>query len=64
MDGWAVLENLKGDPALAAVPVVMVTISDEREKGLSLGASDYLVKPVDRERLSGVLEMYRAQRTA
>ena len=64
MDGWTVLENLKGDPGLASVPVVMVTISDERDKGLALGASDYLVKPVDRERLAGVLETYRAQRTA
>jgi signal transduction histidine kinase/CheY-like chemotaxis protein len=64
MDGWAVLEALKSDPQLAAVPVIMVTIADERGKGLSLGAADYLVKPVDRDRLVSALAAYRPGRVA
>ena len=55
LDGWTVLAALKGDPTLADIPVVLVTILDERTRGLALGAADYLVKPVDRERLLGVL---------
>jgi CheY-like chemotaxis protein len=50
-----VLRGLKDDPALCDVPVVMVTMLDERTRGLQAGAADYLVKPVDRERLLGVL---------
>ena len=64
MDGWAVLQTLKADPELATMPVIMVTIADEREKGLALGAADYLVKPVDRERLVGALAAYRRDRVA
>jgi signal transduction histidine kinase/DNA-binding response OmpR family regulator len=55
LDGWTVLAALKGDPGLADIPVVFVTILDEKTRGYSLGASDYLVKPVDRERLAQVL---------
>ena len=58
-DGWDVLRLLKSDRRLADIPVVMLTIIDERNKGYSLGASDYIVKPVDRERLLSVLEKYR-----
>jgi hypothetical protein len=60
MDGWAVLAALKADPELAAVPVVMVTIVDtERERGFTLGAVDYLTKPVDWKRLLGVVRGLR-----
>jgi signal transduction histidine kinase/CheY-like chemotaxis protein len=55
LDGWTVLAALKGDPELADIPVIFVTILDERTKGYSLGAVDYLVKPIDRERLTQVL---------
>jgi signal transduction histidine kinase/ActR/RegA family two-component response regulator len=55
MDGWGVLAALRADPATAAVPVVVVSMLDERAKGLSLGASDYLVKPVSREQLWAAL---------
>ncbi len=58
MDGWEVLSALKADPSLAAIPVVMLTIVDEAEKGLSLGAVDYLSKPLDRGKLSRVLGKY------
>jgi CheY-like chemotaxis protein len=59
MDGWAVLAALKGDPAVADVPVVMLTIVDDRNLGYALGASEYLTKPIDRERLVAVLTKYR-----
>jgi CheY-like chemotaxis protein len=59
LDGWAVLAALKGDPAVADIPVVMLTIVDDRNLGYTLGASDYLTKPLDRERLEAVLRRYR-----
>ncbi len=55
LDGWTVLAAIKGDPELADIPVILTTIVDEKNRGYSLGATDYMVKPVDRERLSGVL---------
>ena len=55
IDGWTVLAAIKGDPDLADIPVVLITIVDEKQRGYTLGASDYLVKPVDRDRLAGVL---------
>jgi len=59
LDGWSVLKALKADPALSAIPVVMLTILDEVEKGLALGASDYLFKPIDRSRLAQALRRFR-----
>jgi PAS domain S-box-containing protein len=58
MDGWAVLKELKSDPALAGIPVIMATITEQRDLGIALGASEYLTKPIDRERLSAVLARY------
>ncbi|MHC5543649.1 response regulator, partial [Singulisphaera rosea] len=58
-DGWAVLSALKSDPELAEIPVVIVTMVDDKNLGYTLGASDYLTKPIDRERLSGILKRYR-----
>ena len=60
MDGWEVLRSLKDDPHLAAIPVVMCTIIDEQNLGFSLGASDYVMKPVDWERLKDVLARVQA----
>ena len=50
-DGWTVLSELKSDPETAKIPVVMVTVVDDKNLGYSLGASDYFTKPIDRERL-------------
>ena len=55
LDGWTVLAAIKGDPELADIPVILLSIVDEKNRGYSLGATDYMVKPVDRERLSAVL---------
>ena len=46
LDGWDVLARAKADPAIADIPIVVVSMLDERGKGFSLGAADYLVKPV------------------
>ncbi|MFC8682573.1 GAF domain-containing protein [Microbacterium ureisolvens] len=54
-DGWQVLERMRADAATAAVPVIVVSIVDERARGLALGASAYLVKPVHRDALVGAL---------
>ncbi|MBE7472532.1 MAG: hypothetical protein DPW09_07115 [Anaerolineae bacterium] len=59
MDGWAVLTALKADPDLADIPVVMLTMVDEKNLGYALGASDYLTKPIERNRLLTVLNKYR-----
>lgn len=59
MDGWSVLHALKQAPELDHIPVVMMTISDERQKGFALGASGYLTKPVDRVQLSELLVRFK-----
>jgi CheY-like chemotaxis protein len=61
MDGWAVLSALKADPELADIPVVMLSIVDERNLGFALGASEYMTKPIDRERLAAVLRKYASR---
>ena len=59
MDGWAVLSALKDDPALAEIPVVMLSVVDEKHLGFALGAAEYLTKPIERERLADVLRKYQ-----
>jgi signal transduction histidine kinase/ActR/RegA family two-component response regulator len=56
IDGWAVLQALKDDPDTRDIPVIVVSIVDERSRGIALGAADYLVKPVSRDALLGALE--------
>jgi signal transduction histidine kinase/CheY-like chemotaxis protein len=51
LDGWTVLAAIKGDPALASIPVVLMSIIEEKNRGYALGAADYLIKPVDRTKL-------------
>jgi PAS domain S-box-containing protein len=58
MDGWSVLSALKADSELADIPVIMFTVVDDKNRGYSLGASDYLTKPIDRDRLVRVLNQY------
>jgi CheY-like chemotaxis protein len=59
MDGWTVLSALMADPDLRDIPVIMLTIVDDKHTGYALGASDYLSKPIDRARLLSVLARYR-----
>jgi PAS domain S-box-containing protein len=58
MDGWSVLAALKADAALCDIPVIMLTMVDDPERGFTLGAADYATKPVDCARLSHILKKY------
>ena len=55
LDGWEFLARSKVDPAIAEIPVIIVSMVDERGRGLALGAADYLVKPIARGDLLGAL---------
>jgi signal transduction histidine kinase/DNA-binding response OmpR family regulator len=58
MDGWSVLRALKADPVLCEIPVVMLTMVDDKTRGYSLGATAYLTKPVERDQLQRALARY------
>jgi signal transduction histidine kinase/CheY-like chemotaxis protein len=58
MDGWEVLRELKLDPETRDIPVIMVTMTDDRETGFALGATEFLTKPIERGRLVQLLERY------
>ncbi|MGD1899793.1 MAG: response regulator [Phormidesmis sp.] len=60
MDGWSVLRSLKLSPQLTHIPVIMMTITDDKGTGYALGASDYLLKPVSSDHLISVLRKYRS----
>jgi signal transduction histidine kinase/DNA-binding response OmpR family regulator/HAMP domain-containing protein len=61
LDGWNVLQAIRGDPVLADTPVIMLSVLDEKQKGFALGASGYLTKPVDRTRLAAALAPFKAK---
>jgi PAS domain S-box-containing protein len=58
LDGWSVLTALKSDPVTADIPVVMLSMVDERNLGIALGAAEYLTKPIERDQLLRVLRRY------
>jgi CheY-like chemotaxis protein len=58
MDGWEVLSELKADPETRDIPVIMVTMTDDREQGYALGATEFLTKPIKRDDLVGILDRY------
>ncbi len=58
MDGWTVLTTLKQDPQLGGIPVIMISISDQRQRGYAMGA-EYLTKPIDRGQLIALLDKHR-----
>ncbi len=59
MDGWSTLVALKADPVLRDIPVIMLTVLKDRGLAFSLGASDFMTKPVDRVALTSILRQYR-----
>jgi CheY-like chemotaxis protein len=61
-DGWNALKELKTDPITGDIPVVMVTMVDDKNLGYTLGASDYLIKPVSRDRLLATLQKYHIKK--
>jgi signal transduction histidine kinase/DNA-binding response OmpR family regulator len=62
IDGWTVLSALKSDPMLARIPIIMLTMIDNRGLGFALGASEYMTKPIDRARLASLLARFAGQR--
>jgi signal transduction histidine kinase/FixJ family two-component response regulator len=62
-DGWSILNKLKADPQLANIPVIMVTVVDNEAMGFDLGAANYLIKPVDRDRLAVLIQKHRETRS-
>jgi signal transduction histidine kinase/CheY-like chemotaxis protein len=58
LDGWGVLRQLKDDVELRDIPVIMVTILNERALAIPLGAAELLTKPIDRQRLSALMAQY------
>jgi signal transduction histidine kinase/DNA-binding response OmpR family regulator len=64
VDGWTVLSELKEDPALSQVPVILLTMTDDRKLGYALGAAEFINKPIDWELFSEVLHRYDVDRGA
>ncbi|WP_408836547.1 response regulator [Acidisphaera sp. L21] len=60
MDGWSVLTALKADPDLAPIPVVMASFVNEPALANALGATDYVLKPVEWDQLKSVMQRFRA----
>ncbi len=56
IDGWEVMKILKSDPDTENIPVIMTTITDNRSKGFSLGASEYIVKPIDQKQFISTIK--------
>ncbi|HEV8432002.1 MAG TPA: response regulator [Thermoanaerobaculia bacterium] len=53
LDGWEVLKRLKAEAVTREIPIIIISVVENRDLGMALGADDYFVKPVDRERLLG-----------
>ena len=60
MSGWEVIAQLKSDRKTRHIPIVVISIVDDRQKGFRLGADEYLVKPFDRDSLLGVIGRFAA----
>jgi len=59
-DGWQVLYELKADPDTREIPIIVLSIVDQKDLGFRLGAADYLLKPPDRDALIGALRRVAA----
>lgn len=64
MDGWAVLNALKSDPETANIPTIMMSMVHDRNLGYTLGAADYLLKPIDRHQLLSILQKYSSEQSS
>ena len=61
MDGWEAISRLKADSRTRDIPLIVVSIIDNKERGFRLGADEYLVKPVDKDSLLSVLQRFDGQ---
>ncbi|WP_164982676.1 response regulator [Leisingera sp. NJS204] len=61
LDGWEFLKEIKSDKETAAIPVIMATMTEEPDRGFALGASEYMTKPIDREKMKALLSKYHPQ---
>jgi len=59
MDGWSVLTSLKAHPQTADIPVIMMTMVDDQNLGYALGATEYLLKPIDGKKLETILDRFK-----
>jgi CheY-like chemotaxis protein/signal transduction histidine kinase len=55
LDGWSVLTEIKSDRSLSNIPVIIMSVEEQRARGFSMGACEYLVKPIEPERLVEVV---------
>jgi signal transduction histidine kinase/DNA-binding response OmpR family regulator len=62
IDGWQVLLELKKYPETENIPVIIVSMIDDKSMGYALGVSDYLTKPVDRDKLTSLLQKYKCDK--
>jgi len=58
LDGWAFITQVKADPVTRVVPIIIVSIIDQKGKGFALGAADYLIKPVQKDDLLRTLSTF------
>ncbi len=59
MDGWSVLHAIRSDAELSHMPVVMVSVVNDQSLGYALGATDYLVKPIEWDQLKSIMDRFR-----
>jgi len=62
VDGWSVLSQLKLVPGLAEVPIILLTMLENKDMGFALGAAEYLTKPIDAQKLLPIIERHRTPR--
>ena len=60
--GWRVLQSLKHDPKTQDIPVVVLSVNEDRAHALSLGAAEHIVKPADRDMLAATVMRYARKR--
>jgi len=61
MDGWEAIGRLKSDPATRDIPLIVISIIDNKELGFRLGADEYMVKPIDKDALLNVLQRFEGK---
>lgn len=62
--GWSILRELKADPQLADIPIIMISMVDNTQIGFALGAAEFMTKPIERETLLAVMEKYAAKKNS